>query len=1226
MAKTHPLFHKFKSVVGYSIAIIVIVSALAVSGLRFILTTANIYQYEVEQLASSLLEQPVKIGRMDAKLSGLIPTLIFHDVKLISKKTNKSLFSLSRIDIGLLIKDLVWQQKITPAQITIRGMNLHVTRTVEGNIKVKGFDLETLSKAEYSESNSLLNNWLLQQSEIGLEESTFTWKDEQNAGLTWFFNDVNFLLKNTHERHQLLLSSKLPYVLGDEIKVAFDLVGELDSPATWDIKTFIESKRFNIIPIQKYIKLPGFELINGIADLKLWVDWKEENIKQLSGDINLYDFSYHINEKEAVSLKYVSGLFDSYLDEDDMWNISVDKFHYINKNEILSESKFSLAFNNNKKVETVYVKANQLKLGVLSKIITDNHLLSQKNEDWVKRLNVRGDIHNLYAEWQDNEILKIDTDFSGFSINSLKHIPKLESLSGSVVYEQQEGIIKVQSKNAIIGFPKLFRDDFKLNNLSADIAFSNTAQGMLFDIKHLTAQNFEANTSSSAKFWMPKNDASPHLDLQMYVSDGDISKISHYLPVSIMEKSLVNWLDNALLKGKVDKSTIVFNGNLSDFPFKKDEGVFAVTVNASDFMMHYKDGWPKIKKAKMQGIFTGLGMKLHLISGEVENNLMYDSYAEIPSFFNAELQLDLAMNGSTKNTVNYLVNSPILPDAKKTMNSMRMQGNIDTKIKINIPLSDALARKKPLSYSGEAKLYNASLFMLDDKIDITRGDGTVNFTEKGLSSKNLSASILGEKALLSLVSSVESKGVKILARGKIAPAVLLKRFDIPGANKISGKTSYAASMNFPEKSQKKHYPKLNLNSDLYGVKSNLPDFFYKRKNTRHKSNLNVLFTGHNKTQLGVNFINKGSAILELDHSGKTTFLNKGAVSTTGKKAILPKRNVLYIDGRINQVTPWKWIKALGLDKGKSKSKSKQTFFVHPIVFNLEKLKILLNENDDDEDSINIDPKRFPAFEGIIKKLYFDKMFIGRLDLKSSKRRYGLHIDELILSAKNMKLFSNGAWRYSRGEYKTNMNITLSSNNFGAMLTELGFAAVIEQGVTSTVANIYWQGAPTQFSLKKLNGKIQLKIKNGNIKEVDAGAGRLLGLFSLSALPRKLIGDFKDTFKSGFNFDQANGEIILENGDAYTDDFEITSAVADIMVSGRTGIADRDYENTVEVVPEIGGGLAGAAAILVNLPAGIGVWLLDKLTGEQLNEASTRIYEISGSWEKPVIERVEEESL
>lgn len=86
MQKSPIVFHKLKTVFFYSVASIVLIVALGVSGLRLILTTANLYHEEVEQLASSLLEQPVKIGNMDAKLSGMIPTLIFHDVQLLSKK------------------------------------------------------------------------------------------------------------------------------------------------------------------------------------------------------------------------------------------------------------------------------------------------------------------------------------------------------------------------------------------------------------------------------------------------------------------------------------------------------------------------------------------------------------------------------------------------------------------------------------------------------------------------------------------------------------------------------------------------------------------------------------------------------------------------------------------------------------------------------------------------------------------------------------------------------------------------------------------------------------------------------------------------------------------------------------------------------------------------------------------------------------------------------------
>ncbi len=1222
MAKNHPLFHKFKSIVGYSIASVVIIVALGVSGLRFVLTTANLYQQEVEQLASSLLEQPVKIGRIDARLSGLMPTLIFYDVQLLSDKTKKTLFSLSQIDVGLSFEELLWHQKIIPEQITVRGMNLHVTRKVDGSYKVKGVDLDGLIKVGESESNSLIENWLLQQGEVGVEDSSFTWIDEQNAGLTWYFDDINFLLKKKQDRYQLLLSSQLPRVLGGEIKLSFDLVGDITTPSTWNVKSFVESKGLNLSPVQSYIKNTNFKLINGVADLKLWLDWENKNLKQLSGDVKLHDFSYHFNKKKIVKLNIVSGVFDSFRDENNTWNVSVDKFNYESNAKALKESKFSLAFNyKNENIETFHIKANYLKLGTLSKIVIDNHLVKQEHENIIKNLNLHGEIRDFYIAWKENNLHKVKADFSGFGINSWEDIPKVAGLSGSVFYEQQEGVISLLAENAIVGFPGLFREDFNFDQFSADIVFSNTKKGLFFDTKHLLTKNTEVDAVSSMKLWVPMDGSSPHLDLQTYVSKGDISKVSHFLPVTIMDEDLVDWLDQGLIEGKVDQGTIVFNGKLSDFPFDKKEGIFSVDVDVSDLTVNFRKGWPKITKAKVAGNFTGQGLKLNFLTAETENNILYDSDVEIESFSKAELNINIFATGSTYTAMQYLVNSPVLSKEEKTINSMRFSGDVAAEIKLNIPLDDEMQKAKPLTYSGSAKFAKASLFMLNDKIDITDGSGILFFTEKGLSSKNLVANVLSEKAMFTVSSGLKHKNIKIAINGKMKPGIILKRFDIPGAKNISGKTRFKAVMTFPGNSVKNTRPTLKVNSDLFGVKSNFPEFLYKKEKIRGKFNFTTVFSAPDKVQFSISLNNNGSAVIELDQSGTNNYLNKGAVSFSGRKAVLPNKNILYVDGSINKFTPAKWLEALELNKIKSNA----PFFVNPVIFNFDKLNILTTKKDKKTDNAEVtDPGKLPAFEGIVKKLYFDDVFLGRLDFKISRKKQGLHFDEVILSSKNMKFFSHGDWHYLRGSHKTDMDFTLSSDDFGGMLTDLDFAAIIRKGMAQVSGKLKWFGAPTEFSLEKLNGDIQLKLTKGNIKEVDTGAGKLLGFFSLSALPRKLLGDFNASFESGFSFDTAEGEIKIEDGDAYTDDFEINSPIAEVNVSGRTGLADRDYENIVEVVPDVGGGLAGITALLVNLPAGIGLWLFDKITGEQFNEASTRIYEVSGSWENPEIERIEDE--
>ena len=1219
MAKNHPLFHKIKSIVGYSIAVVVVVIALAVSGLRFILTTANLYQQEVEELASTLLEQPVKIGRMDAKLSGLIPTLIFHDVQLISEKTNKSLLSLSRIDVGISFDRLLFQQKIIPTQLTIQGMVLSVTRKVDGSFKVKGVDITGLTAtAEADKSNLALKRLLLQRSEIGLENSSIVWKDEQNAGLVWYFDNVNFLLKNSDGRHQLSLASDLPKALGKKIKLNFDIEGDINNLSTWKVKTFVESKGFNLMPLQQYIKNKYLQFSTGTVDLKLWADVENKTLKQLSGDVKLYNVSYKTNKTNPATLKFVSGVFDSLKNENNSWNVSVKNFNYSSGEKYWPETKFSLAFEQgddfNKKI---YVNAEYLRLEELTQIINDNNLISMDGKKTLSDLDVKGDVYNFYAAWEENNIHQLKADFSGLGINAWENIPYVKGLSGNIEINQKRGKISLLSRNTDIAFPSLFRDVFKIKNLSSDINFFNDKHGLLFDINYLTTESFELSAISKASLWIPDKEITPYLDLQTHISRADLSKISRYLPVSIMDKSLVKWIDEGILQGSVKQGTVLFNGKLNDFPFNKNEGAFAVDMSANNVVLNYLNDWPKITNAKIKSHFTGQGMKLELEQGVVENNTIYRSKAEIVSYNIADLELDIKASGSAQNSMQYLVNSPILPEAQNTVNSMRFSGDINTLLKMNIPLSDD--SNKTMRYSGFSELTNNSVFMLNDKIDISDVSGKLIFTEKGISSENIIADIIGEKSTLSVTSLHKNKGVAVSVNGKINPGLLMKRFDLPGAKKVKGLTSFTGNIVFPGKEAKSRHPVLSLKSNLYGVKSSLPEDFYKKEKQRQQFQFKTIFTGNNKTQFEIGFGKKASAFIEIEQSGDVVYLSKGAISASANKAFLPKKNILYIDGSITKITPSKWLEALDLNK----NKEPQTFFVNPVVLNLDELNVFSDPGNANK-TVASNPVYLPSIEGIIKRLSYDKIFLGRLDFKTSLKKYGLHLDEMILSARNMKLFANGDWQYKRRRHKTKLELTLSSNNFGGMLTDLGFAAIIDKGTAQTVGNLYWNGAPTQFSLDNLNGDIQLNIKDGSIKEVEAGAGRLLGFFSLSALPRKLFGDFKGAFKSGFSFDKAQGEIKIEDGDAYTDDFKITSTVAEVFISGRTGLVAQDYENIVEVVPEVGGGLAGVTALLVNLPTGIGMWLLDKITGEQFNEASTRSYEVEGSWDDPIIELIEDE--
>ena len=1216
------LFHKIKSIVGYSVATVVIVIALGISGVRFLLTTANLYHDEVEKLASKLLEQPVKIGSMDAKLSGLVPTIIFHKVQLLSPQNETPLFGLSRIDVGLSFESLVLNQEIIPQFITVRGANINITRTLDNEIKVEGLNFDNLSTSGETNNskyiNSIIEKWLLSRSEIAIEDSSISWRDEKNGKLKWDFDNVNFLLKNNDTHHQLSLYATLPDVLGDKVKLDVDIDGDIEQPNLWDAKLFLKSEKINLNPLQTYIDEKVIKINKGSSALTLWLDVEEGRVSHLSGDVTLDGFTYQYKTKSEAKINYVSAIFDAKQSKANVWNVSVDKFYYKNNERIWPESKFNFSFDSLQDAASVYVKADYLKLGVLSQIVNDHHFINDKIAKNLQSLNVDGKIRDFLVSWKDNKLNKVKAYFDRFSANAWKNFPAVKNISGHFLYEKDHGSISISSKASSLNFVNLFRDELKFNELTADIRFLNSNAGVLFEMDYLRAINDDASMESRASLWLPKNDASAYLDLSSHVLRGDVAKISNYLPVTIMSKPLVAWLDKGIASGKVNSSTIIFNGKLDDFPFKNNEGTFTADIDASDVVVDYQKYWPKIEEAKINAHFSGQGMKLHLHKAKVSNLEMTDSTAVISSFEKAKLEMKLAAKGTLSEAADFLVNSPIIPKAKEFVSSVKLSGKASSSIDISIPLGKKKKRSEKITYTGISDVQDGSLDMLENKIDIKKLNGRIYYNDKKIYSKKIQAELLQKKVEFKIATVGKDNKIQISAKGKIAPDILLSRFDIPGADKLSGEAKYSGDITFPNNISKIQHPVLTMQSDLRGVESELPEFLQKNKKEKHPVVFKTRFKNKKITQFELYF-KEGSSIFEIGESraGKS-ILKKGAVSFSSNKAKLPKRNVLYVDGGIKQLTPSRWYSALGLNK---KSKA-QTFFINPIVVNLSELALFTEDKKNNKNNIPVNPQTLPKFEGIIKKLSLNKDFLGRLDFKASKRNYGLYLDEFILSAKNMKLVGHGEWKHNKGNPRTNLDLTLSSNDFGSMLTELGFSAIIEHGTAQAVSKLHWYGTPAEFKLSALNGTIQLKLENGSIVDIDPSAGRLLGFFSLAALPRKLFGDFKSSVAEGFSFDKANGQIIIQDGDAYTDDFEITSPIADIKVSGRTGLADRDYENTVEVVPAVGDGVTGVVALLVNLPTAIGLWLIDKVTGEQLNEASTRLYEVKGSWSEPEIELIE----
>jgi uncharacterized protein YhdP len=232
---------------------------------------------------------------------------------------------------------------------------------------------------------------------------------------------------------------------------------------------------------------------------------------------------------------------------------------------------------------------------------------------------------------------------------------------------------------------------------------------------------------------------------------------------------------------------------------------------------------------------------------------------------------------------------------------------------------------------------------------------------------------------------------------------------------------------------------------------------------------------------------------------------------------------------------------------------------------------------------------------------------------------GLQVGLLETSSPLHEIRATGNWNVSGGQEYSDFDITLTAENLGESLEACGIDGVLKNGQTFAQIDAWWEGSPADFELARLNGQLKVSMGAGNMLDVEPGAGRMVGLFSVESLPRRLSLDFSDVLESGFGFDSIEGTFRLQVGNAYTNDIVVQAPSGTVLVSGRTGLADRDYDQEITVKPKISGALPVVAGLALGPPGAAVALVFQSLLRNELSDMAVYRYSVKGSWDDPQIE-------
>jgi uncharacterized protein YhdP len=296
---------------------------------------------------------------------------------------------------------------------------------------------------------------------------------------------------------------------------------------------------------------------------------------------------------------------------------------------------------------------------------------------------------------------------------------------------------------------------------------------------------------------------------------------------------------------------------------------------------------------------------------------------------------------------------------------------------------------------------------------------------------------------------------------------------------------------------------------------------------------------------------------------------------------------------------------------------------------LEMERLILPGDDDivADESAPLDPRTLPAISVRAEEFAVGERHFGGLEIDLDRTERGLEAINFRTSDASFTIEGAAGWIVDADEalgQRTFVDARLKSTDVQRTSQRLDYEPGISSADMTVDLDVGWAGGPRKDFMSDLNGTVAVRLGAGTLTEVEPGAGRVFGLMSVVALPRRLSLDFRDVFDTGFGFDGITGNFRIVNGHAYTCDLTLTGPAADVGIVGRAGLVSRDYDqaaivsanvgNTLPVVGLFTGGPQVAAALL----------LFSQIFKKPLQDMGQVYYAVDGSWDEPVIDTANSE--
>ena len=1269
---------------AYLLAVVVVVVAATLAGLRLLLPELGHYRPEIERWLNQATDRQVEIGSIEAHWRGWTPVFRIREVRLAGGEAPADAPADAGIRLAYLTfsidpLDLLRSRAFRPREISASGASFVIVRRSDGSFAVE--ELGALGTGG-PRRRDRLGQWMLGQANLSLYASRIVWVDEQHGLRPLPLDGVTLLLHQAGDRRRIS-GSFVPPGAG-RIDFATEMTGDPLTSA-WSGTAYLAAHDVDIDPLGLDIGRSEAETLSGVVSGKVWSTWHDGRLAEAEGTIRVQSPGVvHEGHRRGFDEARASFKVEHVAQG---WRLATRDLVVATPNGTWPPSAADAMWMppNDEREGAVVVNAQFARIEDLFALAATGGV--PVANPMLKTLfdgAPRGALEDLHVSVPVTDRFEIERvrasgRITGFGVGSGAWPVSVDAASGEFEASERGVVADVTGGRLRASFPDWLAHPVEGEKLAGAFAAIPTPEGVRLRFARARLATSAGTITAQGRMLVPRDESAPELSIDLSLGASRIAPTRDLIAGRVLPDAAARWFEAAAPFGDVHEARLTFRGRLSDAPLAGDAGRLEATAKLVVPVFSYARGWPEITDATATVRFDGRRFDARIDSGRILKSTIREARATIENVRATVpvVRVEGRVEGASANAVRFVAESPLRRRFAPMIDAFAIHGDSTIDLALDVPLKGA---DRSVTAEGRIALDHNRI----DGPGLGRGlaavNGLIAFRGSTVESDGITATWLDEPihALIG-PSPATPNATRVSIGGRLTRRLLsaylheagLLAGPMPDRSpllaRIRGDTAWSATLDIPAAGDGRPAT-LRIASDLTGLTVDLPPPFGKTGGTARMLEIHSRITpGTGRTtefRLGA----LASAVLRMVPDGDRYRLDRGAIRIGGGPAALPDAPGISVEGAVPALDAGAWnaflrdfaslrppdpdaprlglVRELSIDAGsmtalgmrfpETRIRAKpgadggwrldlagphlegvvhlpRDLQAEPVTTEFERFVYEADSDGTGSESPRLDPRTLPALSFSTRRFVLGERDVGRVGFTTSPGERGLEIERLDVRTDAFEGEATGSWSLAGGEHRTDLQLRLYGVALGPMIESLGFDGnTVSGGETYITLRGSWPGTPGDFELGRYTGVMHFMSTDGRLTQLEPGVtGHVFGLLTITSLPRRLILDFGDLFKEGLGYDRIEGRFAIENGNAYTDDLFMESDTARFEVVGRTGLATREYDQLVTVIPKVSSSLPLAP-----------IWLAQKLLRHNVfDKAFAYQYTVAGSWDEPDVELV-----